>query len=77
VKTEHLFHLLARIFFVVALAMLALVAIELVLNAAGYTLLRDLYTKGRLLELAATMVVFVIAILLRQIRDQLKGGRQA
>ena len=35
----------------------------------GFTLLRGMYNPGRLLELAALLLIFVIAVLLRQIRD--------
>jgi len=68
-KLAVLLNLLARAFFLVAFGLLALDVAELAVNAFGYTILRGLYTKGRLLELAATLLVFVIAILLRQIRD--------
>jgi hypothetical protein len=77
VSTESLYHLFSRVFFFTALATLALVVAELLANLAGYTILRDVYSKGRLLELAAILLVFVIAVLLRQIRDELKAGRRA
>ncbi len=37
----------------------------------------QMYVPGRLLELAATLLVFVIAVLLRQVRDELRGGRSS
>ena len=74
---EAVYHWFSRLFFFGGLAMLAVAALEAVVNLAGYTILRDLYTKGRLLELAAILLVFVITILLRQIRDELKTGRHA
>jgi uncharacterized membrane protein len=67
---------LARIFFAIGFGALALDGAEVVVNAFGYTLLRGTYTKGRLVELAATLMVFVVTILLRQIRDGF-GGRPA
>jgi hypothetical protein len=71
---ESLYHLFARLFFFGALALLALAVAEAVLNLLGYTILRETYSAGRLMELAATLLVFVITILLRQIRDALKAG---
>lgn len=45
---------------------------ELVVNSFGYTILRQTYGPGRLLEVAAIILIFVIALLLRQVRDALK-----
>jgi len=61
--------LFARVFFVVALGMLGIAAAELLLNLFNYTILRGQYSPGRLIELSAALMVFVIALLLRQIRD--------
>jgi hypothetical protein len=38
----------------------------------GYTILQQTYKPGRLLEFAAIFLIFVIALLLRQVRDALK-----
>ena len=43
-------------------------------NAFGYTITRGVYTAGRLLEIATVFLIFVVALLLREIRDQLKGS---
>ncbi len=74
---ESIYHWFARLFFFGALVLLAVALVEAVLNLLGYTVLRDYYTAGRLMELAATPLVFVIAVLLRQIRDALKAGGRA
>jgi hypothetical protein len=74
---ESFYHLFARLFFFGALALLVLAVAEAVLNLLGYTILRESYSAGRLMELAATLLVFVITILLRQIRDALKATRIA
>jgi hypothetical protein len=63
------YHLFARLFFFLALGMLSVAIIEILANFLDYTLLRGVYTAGRLIELSAALLVFVIAILLRQIRD--------
>jgi len=73
---ETLYHLFARLFFFGALALLVLALVEVIVNFAGYTILRDFYSPGRLMELAATLLVFVITILLRQIRDGLNAPRR-
>ncbi len=66
--------LISRILFIVSLAMVALAFVERVVNLFDFTLLRGTYTSSRLLELAAILMVFVIVILLRQIRDSLGKG---
>ena len=62
-------HLFARLFFVVALGLLGVATFELLANLMGYTLLRGIYSAGRLIELSAALLIFVITVLLRQIRD--------
>ena len=64
-----IFHLFARLFFFLALGMLGVAIIEIFLNFFDYTILRGVYSAGRLIELSAALLVFVIAVLLRQIRD--------
>ena len=61
---------LNRVLFVGAGAMFAAALVEKIANAAGYTLVGRRYTPARLLEFAAIMVLFVVALLLREIRDQ-------
>ena len=65
----NLYKIFARSLFFFALAILAVAFIEVAANLLGYTVLRGAYTAGRLVELSAALVVFVIAVLLRQIRD--------
>lgn len=62
-------HVFARLFFFVALGLLGIAIFELVANLMDYTLLRGMYSAGRLIELSAALLVFVITVLLRQIRD--------
>lgn len=64
--------ILSRIIVVGAFALIGLAVIEYVANLLGYTVLRDVYSAGRLIELAAALLVIVIALLLRQIRDELR-----
>ena len=64
-----IYHLFARLFFIIALGLLSVAIIEFFLNLLDYTLLRGVYSAGRLIELSAALLVFVITVLLRQIRD--------
>lgn len=58
-----------RLFFTAAFALLGLAVLERLAEWFGYTILRNTYSSGRLLEYAAIMLLFVIALLLRQARD--------
>ena len=64
-----IFRISARVFFFLALGILGIAMIELLVNFWDYTILRGAYTAGRLIELSAALLIFVITILLRQIRD--------
>ena len=62
-----------RIFFAGACILLVLAAFERLSYVFGYTLLRGVFSGGRLLEISAVILIFVIALLLRQIRDKLEN----
>jgi len=70
--SDKLFSLVSRVFFFGAFALLLIAVIEVIANASSYTILGGSYTGGRLLEFAVILLVFVMAILLRQIRDELR-----
>ena len=72
---DKLSSLFSRIFFLMAIVLLGLALLERIVNMAGYTIVR-VYEPSRLLEFAATMMIFVIGIVLRQIREAvlLRGG---
>ena len=71
---EKLVSLVSRLFFLGAFVLLGLALIERIANASGYTILR-VYRGGRLLEIAVVLLVFVIAMQLREMREELKRGR--
>jgi hypothetical protein len=71
---EKLVSLVSRLFFLGAFVLLGLALIERIANASGYTILRA-YSGGRLLEIAVVLLVFVIAVQLREMREELKRGR--
>ena len=62
----------SRVFVIGAFVLLALAILEKVVHLFGYTLLREFYSPGRLLEFAAVGLLFVVVLLLRQIREDLK-----
>ena len=68
-------NLVARILFIVALIAAGLAIFERLAYAMGYTLLRGMISGGRLLEISAILAIFVIALLLREIRDVLRAQR--
>jgi hypothetical protein len=71
---EKLISMTSRLFFLGAFVLLGLALIERVANATGYTIV-PLYRGARMLELAVILLVFVIAIQLRQIKEELKSRR--
>ena len=70
-NTEKLVSLLSRLLFAAAFLLLGLAVVERIANAAGYTILQ-IYSGGRLLESAAVLLVFVIAVQLREMKEILK-----
>jgi hypothetical protein len=69
---DKLASLVSRVLVLGAFVLLALGVIEGAANVFGYTILREAHKPSRLIELAAALTVIVIALLLRQIRDQLR-----
>ncbi len=61
--------------FVVAFVVAAVAVLEVICREFGYTLLRGTYTAGRLLEFSAIVMTFVIAFLLRDIRQLVRDKR--
>ena len=74
---EKIFDIGYRILFSVSLILLIAAVGERFVNLMGYTFLQQTaYSPWRLLEFAAIFVLFVIAILLRQIREELKQPKK-
>ena len=76
IELDRLNSIVARSFFFGAFLLLALAIIEKLLNLLGSSMPGVTITPARLLEWAVILLVFVIALLLRQIREELKkrGG---
>jgi hypothetical protein len=63
---------LYRLCAVGTIAFLALAVIESVVKEYKYTVVHERYEPGRLLEFAVMSAIFAIALLLRQIREELR-----
>jgi hypothetical protein len=61
-----------RFFFGVSFVLLAVAVVEKIANLFHASLLGNEYSPGRLLEFAAIALLFVIALLLRGIREELR-----
>ena len=68
---EKLLSLVCRLFFLGAFVLMGLAIVERIANATGYTILQT-YRGGRLLEIAVALLVFVIAVQLREVKEALK-----
>ena len=66
---DKLSHYFCRTLFGFAVALLAVAVFERVLGSLGWTLSFIAYEPSRLLEFSAILIIFVIALLLRQIRE--------
>jgi drug/metabolite transporter (DMT)-like permease len=64
--------LVSRVVVIVAAVLIALGLIEAAANVLGYTFIHEEHKPSHLIELGAALTVIVIALLLRQIRDQLR-----
>ena len=64
--------MISRVFFVASFLLLVIALVDRFVNFFGYTILTGGYTAGRVLEFAALMLIVVIALQLRQIREGLK-----
>jgi len=72
-RLENLNSIASRIFFLSSLVLLVVAGSEKIVNLFGYTILQATpYGASRLLELASVLLMFVLALLLRQIREEMK-----
>ena len=73
---NNMLNAITRFVFILAVLAAVLAIFERLAYAMGYTLLRGTISGGRLLEISAILAIFVIALLLREIRDVLRGQRR-
>ena len=72
---ESVYKYFARTLFIIAGAAIAVAFLERIAEYFDFSIIGQMYEPGRLLELAATLLIFVIAVLLRQVRDELRTTR--
>jgi hypothetical protein len=65
--------LINRALFLGAFALAGLAVLEKLANLLGYTVLQGSYEPSRLLEFAGVALLFVFALLLREIRTALQS----
>ena len=65
--------LVSRIFFAGAFVLLVVAVLERIARGLGYTIIGQYYGAGRLLDFAVVLLIFVIALLLRDIREAAKS----
>ncbi len=69
---DKLLEVAKRVLFLASFVLLAIALWERFINYFGYTIAGTSYTPGRMLEFASIMLLFVIAIQLRQTRQDLQ-----
>ena len=72
-QLEKALSLINRLFFGVAFVLLGIAVLEKLVNMNGYTILGAHYTPGRMLEFSGILLIFVVAMLLRNIREELRS----
>ncbi len=72
-SVDKLSSIVSRLFFFAAFVLLVLAVAERLANFFGYTILREAYAAGRLLEFAAVLLIFVVALTLRQLRNEMRN----
>jgi uncharacterized membrane protein len=70
--TATLINMLCRVCFIVSLVLLFLALWDKFLRLFGWAMTWLPYEPGRLFELSALLMIFVIALLLKQIKDKLR-----
>lgn len=72
---QKLISITSRIFFVGAFVLLVLAVIEWVANVTGYTIVGLRTSTVHLLDAAVVLLVFVIAMQLREMKEELKSRK--
>ena len=76
-KLDGLTSVVLRVCFFLGFALLILVVAEELLRYTGVTLLARSYSQETVLGVSVSFFIVAIALLLRQIRNELKGGSPA
>ena len=76
-KLDGLASMALRVCFFLGFGVLVFVVAEELVRFTGATMLSRTYSQETLLGVAVSLFIVAIALLLRQIRDELKGGTPA
>lgn len=63
---------LCRLLFIISFALLFIAILDRILRIFGWTLSWITHTPGRYLEISVMIIIFAIALLLRQIKQGIK-----
>jgi hypothetical protein len=72
---QRILHIVGRVLFIGASAAILLAILEFAVEFFGTSLIGYSYSPGRLLELSAALLVFVMTILLWDIRNKLSSDQ--
>jgi hypothetical protein len=70
---EKFMSIFSRVAFSISLLLLVIAVWDWLIRYFGWRLSWNIYSPGRLIEFSGIFMVFVIAILLRQIRETMKA----
>jgi hypothetical protein len=70
---EKLMSFVSRLFFIVAFIFLVMATLDWILRLFGWTFSWVSYQPGRMFEFSAILMIFVMVLLLRQIRDRISS----
>ena len=73
-QKRNILHTSARVVFGAAVFGMAIAFIELAANLFGASIINHEYSPGRIFELAAALMTYVIAVLAWEILAELKAG---
>jgi hypothetical protein len=66
---------ICRILFMVSSVLAGIAVLEKIANTTGFTITKGLYPNWQLLEFSAIILLFVIALQLREIRITMGGNK--
>jgi hypothetical protein len=72
--SDRLSSLVSRTFVILSFVLLAVAVLEKLCNIAGYTFMKGTAAPSALVEYAVALLVFVLALVLRQVRDRKHTG---
>ena len=73
-KRQNTYRFFTYTFFLMATVTVTVAFVELLLNVFQLSVLNQFYTPGRLMELSSTMLMFVIALVLVQIKHAIMNS---